>query len=72
MTGSGEEYVDTEWCPECGRRREVVDRHTEESMSAYSNSYTTRFEEFSVVDFVCGHSKQGKTGNVRSERDAGA
>ena len=67
-----DEYVDTEWCPDCHAKREVIDRHTEESMSAYSNSYTTRFEEFTVTDFACGHSKEGRTGGVRHERDAGA
>lgn len=67
-----EEYVDTEWCPECERRRKVLDRHDEESMSAMSHSYTTRYEEFTVTDLECGHSTQYATGNIRSERDADA
>ena len=54
-----------EWCPDCRRRRIVVDEHEEATLeSGYMKRSTTEVGYW-VTDFECGHSKA-----VRSGKDA--
>lgn len=66
----GELIGGTEWCPECRRKRDVVDDHIEETLESASHSYSTRHNEYRVLDLSCGHSKSWATGKSTTYRDA--
>lgn len=61
-----------EWCPDCRRRVEIADEHTEVAGESASYSYTTREVEYWVIDFICGHTVSWKTGRSTAYRDPGA